>query len=116
VRRQCQEPASTKPYSKKQEAFIEEENEYKHVEIISVAAMAAILIFVAWILGRQHCEDSRSRKNSRLPLDCYILLSSLPTAIYSWNYYKETAGIESLSTLVNNIFKRFFLVQVFNVE
>jgi hypothetical protein len=54
VRRQCQEPAST-TYFKKQEAFIEEENENKHVEIISVAAMAAVLIFVAWILGRQYC-------------------------------------------------------------
>ena len=44
-----------KTYFKKQEAFIEEENESKHVEIISVAAMAAVLIFVAWILGRRYC-------------------------------------------------------------
>jgi hypothetical protein len=44
-----------KTYFKKQEAFIEEENENKHVAIISVAAMAAVLIFVAWILGRQYC-------------------------------------------------------------
>jgi hypothetical protein len=44
-----------KTYFKKQEVFIEEENENKHVEIISVAAMAAVLIFVAWILGRQYC-------------------------------------------------------------